>query len=492
MCKTSVLYCEMVYFDNIWCGQAVQAATGGNGMEHTVEKLPGNKVKISFAIPSASFDEALGKAYLKQRGRISVPGFRKGKAPRAIIERMYGEGVFYDDALETLFPDAYTEAIAKNDLHPVSRPEVDVQEMEKGKDLRFTCEFFVQPEVKLGKYKGIEVKRMVRSVSPEEVEARITQEQKRVARSLDVTDRPVENGDQVQLDYSGTVDGVQFDGGTAEGQTLVIGSGNFIPGFEEQMVGMMLGDEKDIRVTFPEKYHSEELQGKEAVFHVKVNAITREELPELDDEFASEVSDFDTFQEYKEDIQAKLQSDADDQATSAAKESMVEAIVQGAEIDIPAPMVEDKLDEMMDQMAWRMQQQGIPMDKYLELTGQTGPQMRDMYRKEAEEGLRTDLVIDEIIKVEAIEADDAAVDKLLEEYAPAMGQSMEQLKQSLTEGQMAYFTKRVKTDKALDMLWESAKVKDEKAKPADSSQEAEPSSEKGAGKKKAKSKADKA
>lgn len=292
-------------------------------MQHSVEKLSGNKVKISFKVPASSFEEAIEKAYLKNRSRINVPGFRKGKAPRKLIQRMYGETIFYDDALDAIFPEAFLTAVKDNDLHPVGRPDVNVESLEEGKELAFSCEVFVVPEVKLGDYKGVSVTRVVRQVTDEEVDARIAQEQKRVARSVEITDRAVQNGDQVNLDYSGTVDGVKFSGGTAQGQSLVIGSGNFIPGFEEQMVGMAIGEERDLTVRFPEKYHSEELQGKEAVFHVKVNSITCEELPTLDDEFASEVSDFDTFAEYRDDLRKKMQEAADEQSTQAAKESML-------------------------------------------------------------------------------------------------------------------------------------------------------------------------
>ena len=434
-------------------------------MEHTVEKLSGNKVKISFKAPADSFEEAVEKAYLKMRGRINVPGFRKGKAPRKLIERMYGEGVFYEDALEILFPDAYMAAVQENDLHPVSRPELDVQKMEKGQDVEFTCEVYVQPEVKLGDYKGVEVKRVIREVTDDEVSARVEQERKRVARSVDVTDRAVENGDNVTLDYSGSVDGVAFEGGTAQDQHLVIGSNTFIPGFEEQMVGMNIGEEKDLSVKFPEEYHAENLKGKDAVFHVKVNAITREELPALDDDFASEVSDFDTYAEYVADLKKQMQTTADEQSTAQAKESLIQAISDNAEIDIPDPMVEDKLDETMEQMSWRMQQQGFTLEKYMELTGQTMEQMRDMYRSEARNSLKTELVLNEIIKTEDIQADEKEVDESLGEYTAAMNKTVEELKASFSDSQMGYFTHRVKVNKVLDLLWDSAKVTDEVSKP---------------------------
>ncbi len=441
-------------------------------MEHTVEKLSGNKVKISFKAPADDFEQAIEKAYLKTRGQISVPGFRRGKAPRKLIERMYGAGVFYEDALEQLFPDAYTTAVQENELKPVARPELDVQEMEAGKDLVFSCEVFVYPDVKLGEYKGVEVTRTVRKVPSESVDAHIEQERKRVARSVDVTDRALENGDTAELDYSGSVDGEKFAGGTAEHQTLVIGSGHFIPGFEEQMVGMRIGEERELSVTFPEKYHAEELKGKNAVFHVKLNGISHEELPDLDDEFAAEVSDFDTLDEYRADVEKKLQESADAQAEEAARQSLVNTVVGNAEIDVPAPMVEEKLNEMIQQMSWRMQQQGFTMEQYLKILGQSEDEMRNMYRSEALNNVKSELVIDEIIKAEGIEADDADVDKMLESYADAMKQSAEQLKESFSDEQLDYFKHRARVAKALDLLWENAKVTD-KAEEAKEQENAE-------------------
>lgn len=434
-------------------------------MEHTVEKLSGNKVKISFKASAEDFQQAIEKAYLKLRGQIAVPGFRKGKAPRKLIERMYGAGIFYEDALEILFPGAYTEAVQQNDLKPVAQPELDnVEQMEEGKELLFSCEVFVMPEVKLGEYKGVEVTRPVHKVSAEDVDSYIETERKRVARSVDVTDRALENGDKAELDYSGSVDGEKFEGGTAEHQSLVIGSGSFIPGFEEQMIGMQIGEERDLNVKFPEEYHAEELKGKDAVFHVKLHAITHEELPELDDEFAAEVSDFDTMAEYRADVEKKLQQNADDQAQQTTRQKLVDKVVEAAEVDIPAPMVEDKLDEMMQEMGWRMQQQGFSMEQYMKILGQTQDQMRGMYREEAQRNVKMELVLDEIIKAEGIDADDADVDKLLEGYTEAMGQTVEELKNSFNEGQIEYFKHRAQVNKALDMLWDNATVTDEEPK----------------------------
>ena len=428
-------------------------------MEHTIEKLSGNKVKIAFKVPAADFEQAIEKAYIKLRGQIAVPGFRKGKAPRKLIEKMYGTGIFYEDALDVVFPDAYMSAVKENDLKPVSAPSLSsIDVMEAGKDLEFTCEVFVMPEVKLGDYKGVEVEKKIRKVTEEDINNRIESERKRVARSIEVTDRTLENGDNAELDYSGSVDGVKFEGGTAEHQHLVIGSGSFIPGFEEQMIGMTIGEERDLNVKFPEQYHSEDLKGKDAVFHVKLHAITREELPELDDDFASEVSDFDTMAEYRADVEKKLQEAAAAQADEATRNALIDKVIENAEVDIPEPMVEDKLNDMMQEMGWRMQQQGFSMDMYLKMLGQTEAQMRDMYRVEAKNNVKSELVLDEIVKTEGIEADDADVDKLLESYASAMNQTLDQLKEQFNAEQMDYFKHRAQVTKALDMIWDNAKV----------------------------------
>lgn len=434
-------------------------------MENTVEKLSGNKVKISFKVPAEDFEQAVNKAYLKSRGQIAVPGFRKGKAPRKLMERMYGAGIFYEDALDILFPEVYLTAVKENDLKPVSRPELNsIDTMESGKDLEFSCEVYVMPEVTLGEYKGVEVTRTLHKVTDEEIDHQIEHERTHVARSVEVTDRPLEEGDTAELDYSGSVDGEKFDGGTAEHQTLVIGSHSFIPGFEEQMVGMSIGEERDLQVKFPEEYHAENLKGKDAVFHVKLHAITHEELPDVDDDFAAEVSDFDTLAEYRADLEKKLQEEADKRGENAARESLIDTVVNNAEVDIPNPMVEDKLDEMMEQMAWRMQQQGFEMKRYLELLGQTEAQMREMYRGEAKKDVKSELVIDKIIEAEGIEADEAEVDKLLESYGKAMNQTLEQVKESLNEDQLDYFKHRAAVTKTFDLLWDSAKVTDAEEK----------------------------
>ena len=275
-------------------------------MSHTYEKVSGNKAKLTFTVPAEQFDEAMQKAFLKLRGRINVPGFRKGKAPRRMIETLYGEGVFYDDAFELLFPDVYEAAVKEYDLHPVDRPQIDLDEIGAGKDLKFHLEVFVRPDVTLGDYKGLTVEADLQKLTDEMVDARISQDQEKASRTIDVDDRPVQEGDTVNLDDAGTVDGVAFAGGTAANQTLKIGSHQFIEGFEEQMIGMNIGEEKDLQVKFPDEYHAEELKGKDAVFHVKVNGIQVTEKPELDDDFAADISEFNTFAEYKDSIVKEL------------------------------------------------------------------------------------------------------------------------------------------------------------------------------------------
>ncbi len=442
-------------------------------MEYTVEKISGNKVKIKFTVPAETFDNATTAAYHKVRGTVNVPGFRKGKAPRKLIEQMYGSAVFYDEALEALFPEVYMAAINEAKITPVDRPQVEVEQMEAGKDLIFACEVFVVPDVTLGEYKGIAVARKIRTVEEAQVDQRIEQEQKRVARSVDITDRALQNGDKAELDYSGAVDGVKFDGGTAEKQTLVIGSGNFIPGFEEQMIGMTVGEERDLSVSFPEEYHSEELKGKDAIFHVVLHGITCEELPELDDDFAAEVSDFDTYAEYRADIQAQMQKSADDESASAAKQQMMDTIVENAEVDVPNAMVEEKIDEMIEQMGRRMEQMGFGMQQYMQMIGKNEKEMREMHRENALLNVKSDLVMEEIVKAEGIVADETETNALLSEYAAMMKQTVEQLRESLSEDQIAYFTQRASMSKAMDMLWDSAVVTDEAMEaPAQTEEEA--------------------
>ena len=432
-------------------------------MSHTYEKISSNKAKLSFVIPAEQFDEAMQKAYLKNRSRINVPGFRKGKAPRALIERMYGEGVFYDDAMELLFPDAYEAAVKENGLKPVDRPEMtDVEQIGAGQDLKFTCEVFVRPDVELGQYKGLEVEVTRQTVSEDDVNARIEQDRQKGARTIDVEDRPVEDGDTVNLDYAGSVDGVAFAGGTAQGQTLKIGSHQFIPGFEEQMVGMQIGEEKDLNVTFPEQYHSEELAGKAAVFHVKVNSIQRTELPELDDDFAADVSDFNTFAEYKDSIVKELTERAEKNNEVTIENALVEKAVDNATIDVPHAMIHEQLDYMMREMEMRMAYQGLRMEDFLKYTGQTREQLEHSYHGEAEKRVRIELTLEAIRKAEGIEPTEEEVKKQIEEQAKRMGQEVETFEKNLTDEQRAYLSDSAAIQKVVDLMKADAKVTEKK------------------------------
>ena len=432
-------------------------------MSHTYEKISSNKAKLSFVIPAEQFDEAMQKAYLKNRSRINVPGFRKGKAPRALIERMYGEGMFYDDALELLFPDAYEAAVKENDLKPVDRPEMtSVDQIGAGQDLKFTCEVFVRPDVELGQYKGLEVEVTKQTVSEDDVNARIEQDRQKGARTIDVEDRPVEDGDTVNLDYAGSVDGVAFAGGTAQGQTLKIGSHQFIPGFEEQMVGMQIGEEKDLNVTFPEQYHSEELAGKAAVFHVKVNSIQRTELPELDDDFAADVSDFNTFAEYKDSIVKELTERAEKNNEVTIENALVEKAVDNATIDVPHAMIHEQLDYMMREMEMRMAYQGLRMEDFLKYTGQTREQLEHSYHGEAEKRVRIELILEAIRKAEGIEPTEEEVKKQIEEQAKRMGREVEDFEKTLTDEQRAYLSDTAAIQKVVDLMKADAKVTEKK------------------------------
>ncbi len=436
-------------------------------MSHTYEKVSGNKAKLTFTIPAEQFDEAMQKAYLKMRGRINVPGFRKGKAPRRMIETLYGEGVFYDDAFELIFPDAYEAAVKEYDLHPVDRPQIDLDEIGAGKDLKFHLEVFVRPDVKLGEYKGLTVEADQQKLTDEMVDARISQDQDKASRTIDVEDRPVQEGDTVNLDYAGTVDGVAFAGGTAEKQTLKIGSHTFIPGFEEQMVGMSIGEEKDLPVKFPEEYHAEELKGKDAVFHVKVNGIQVTEKPELDDDFAADISEFDTFAEYKESIVKELTEQINKSNGIAAENALVEKAVENAEMDVPEAMIDDQADYMVREMAMRMSYQGLKMEDYMKYTGQTMEGLKAMYKPEAEKRVKAELVIDAIRKAENIEPGEEDIEKAIADQAERSGMDVEAFRKNLTDEQKDYLKDNAAIQMVLDLLKKDAKIVEKKAEEAE-------------------------
>ena len=455
-------------------------------MSHTYEKVSGNKAKLTFTIPAEQFDEAMQKAYLKMRGRINVPGFRKGKAPRRMIETLYGEGVFYDDAFELIFPDAYEAAVKEYDLHPADRPQIDLDEIGAGKDLKFHLAVFVRPDVKLGEYKGLTVEADQQKLTDEMVDARISQDQDKASRTIDVEDRPVQEGDTVNLDYAGTVDGVAFAGGTAEKQTLKIGSHTFIPGFEEQMVGMSIGEEKDLPVKFPEEYHAEELKGKDAVFHVKVNGIQVTEKPELDDDFAADISEFDTFAEYKESIVKELTEQINKNNGIAAENALVEKAVENAEMDVPEAMIDDQADYMVREMAMRMSYQGLKMEDYMKYTGQTMEGLKAMYKPEAEKRVKAELVIDAIRKAENIEPGEEDIEKAIADQAERSGMDVEAFRKNLTDEQKDYLKDNAAIQMVLDLLKKDAKIVEKKAEEAEEKPAKKAAAKKPAAKKAAK------
>ena len=431
-------------------------------MSATYEKISGNKAKLSFTVPAAQFEEAMQKAYLKNRGKINVPGFRRGKAPRKLIETMYGEGVFYDDAFQEIFPNLYDEAVKENDLHVVDQPEVDVKEIGEGKDLVFTCEVFVRPDVTLGDYKGLTVEVTKQEVTDADIDARIEQDRQKVARTVDVEGRALENGDTVNLDYAGSVDGVAFEGSTAEGQTLTLGSNQFIPGFEEQMVGMNIGEEKDLNVTFPEQYHAAELAGKAAVFHVKVNSATHTELPELNDEFAADASEYNTFAEYKDSIVKELNEKAAKNNEVAVENALVEKATANAQMDIPEAMIRDQVNYILREMQMRMAYQGLRLEDYLKYTGQTVEQLADMYKGEAEQRVKMELTLEAIRKAEGVEPTEEDVQKQIAEQAERMGQKVEDFEKTLTDEQRGYLKDSAAIQKVVELLKKDCKVEEKK------------------------------
>ena len=352
-------------------------------MSVKVEKLEHSMAKLTVELAAEELEKAIQKVYLKQRNRISIPGFRKGKAPRALIEKMYGEGVFYEEAAETLINESYPDAVTESGEDIVSRPEISVSQIEKGKPFIYTAEVALKPPVELGKYKGIKVEAVDVSVSDDEIEEEINKELEKNARQVDVTDRSAKDDDTVIIDYSGSVDGVKFDGGTAEGQSLVLGSHTFIEGFEEQIVGHNIGDEFDVSVTFPEQYHEKSLAGKPAVFAVKLHGITMKQLPELDDDFVSDVSEFETVDEYKADIRQTIEDRKKVAARNKKEDEAVKALVEDSNIEIPQPMIDTEADEMVRNYENRFRSQGLTLEQYMQYTGVTIDKLRDDMKQQA-------------------------------------------------------------------------------------------------------------
>ncbi len=436
----------------------------------TFETLEGSKVKISMEIDSRSLEDAMQREYIKTAKDFNMPGFRKGKAPRRVIETTYGPFVFFDGAFDALYYSIYENAVIEHGIKPVESPKIEIEsvrgmssddDLPEGVGVRFSAIVAVYPEVTLGDYKGIEVPKREYTVTDEMVDAEINRDRESMARFVAV-DRPVDNGDTVNLNYSGSVDGVKFDGGTAENQELVIGSGRFIPGFEEQLVGMTVGQTQNITVTFPEEYHAKELAGREAVFEAKINDIRVKELPEADDEFAQDISDFETFEDYKSDLRKKLEERAEERRRHEFESDVLQCAVDNAKLDLPDALIEDELNAMIDDLRHTMAQQGFTLEIYCEYTGKSIDQIRVEYRPDAEIRAKTRLVLDAIADKESVEVTEEDINKAINDFLESMQNEQERKEldtDSMRSNMRAFFANRLKRDRTVSIIVDSATEK---------------------------------
>ncbi|MBQ7636009.1 MAG: trigger factor [Lachnospiraceae bacterium] len=411
-----------------------------------------NMVKLIITVEASEFDKAIEKAYQKNKNKIQIQGFRKGKAPRSIIEKMYGKGVFYEDAANEVIPEAYAQAAKESGLEIVSRPGIDVVELEDGKDFVFSAEVAVKPEAEIGNYKGIEVEAVDTTVTEDDINAEILKTQEQNSRMVTVEDRAVQDGDMAIIDYEGSVDGVPFDGGKGENHELVIGSHSFIDGFEDQIIGHSIGDEFDVNVTFPAEYHAPNLAGKPAVFKTKVNGIKKKELPALDDDFAQDVSEFDTFEEYKADVKKKLEEDKEKAAKSAKEDAAVEAIVADAKMDIPAPMIDTQAEQMYDDFVSRMKQQGLTIDMYFKFTGLNEEKLMEQIRPQAEKRIKSRLVLEAVAKAEGFKATDEEIEEEIKKMADQYQMEVDKLKELITDAEKKSIAEDICVTKAVDLI----------------------------------------
>ncbi len=425
-------------------------------MSVTVENLEKSMAKLVVEVAAEEFEKAMQKAYMRQKKDISIPGFRKGKVPRMMIEKMYGPGVFYEDAANIVMPDAYEEAAKESGLDITSSPEIDITQVEKGKPFIFTATVALRPEVVLGDYKGVEVPRTDVTVTDEEVEKKLAEEQDKNSRQITLEDEAAAEGDTVTMDYVGTIDGEAFDGGTAQGADLTLGSNTFIPGFEDQLVGVKAGETKEVHVTFPEDYHAEELKGKDAVFTCNIIKISRKELPELNDEFAQDVSEFDTLEEYKEDLRKQLQERKENTAKQNRRDNAVSRAARNATIEIPEPMLNTRAEQSVNNFARQLASQGMSLDQYMQFTGSNMDMLREQVKPQTEIQIRNELVLDEVAKVENIEVTDEEILAEVEEMAKAYGMDAEKMKEVLTDEEKENFRKDLAARKAMDLIAEAA------------------------------------
>lgn len=430
-------------------------------MSLQVEKLEKNMAKLTIEASAEELETAIQKAYLKNKGSITLPGFRKGKAPRKMIEKMYGAGVFYEEAANNLIPEAYSKAVEEaKELEIVSQPSIDVVQIEAGKPFIFTAEVALKPPVTLGEYKGLEVEVPSAEVTEEEIQAEVEKEREKNSRVIDVDDRAVEQGDMVKLDFEGFTDGEAFEGGKGENYELTIGSGSFIPGFEEQLVGAKIGEEMEVNVTFPEDYHSKELAGKPAVFKCTVHQINVKELPEADDEFAQEVSEFDTLEEYKADIRKNLTEKKEKEAKAAREAAAVEKAVANAQMEIPDPMVEGQVRQMADDFARRIQSQGLTVEQYFQFTGMTAEKLFDQMRPDALKRIQNSLVLEAIAQAEDIQISDERLEEELVKMAETYQMELDKLKEALGDYEKENMKKDLAIQEAVKLIAEAAAVKE--------------------------------
>ena len=429
-------------------------------MKCKVEKTKNaNEVKIELTVEAQKFEEAIKKVYFQSAKYFNIPGFRKGKAPLQIVEKYYGKEIFYEDAFNELAPEVLEEAVKENNLEIVSRPEIDITQIEKGKDLIFTAVMQTKPEVELGKYKGIEIKKIEYNVTDEDIDHELHHMQEHNSRLVNVENRPVEKGDTTVIDFEGFVDGVAFDGGKAEGHELEIGSNTFIPGFEDQIIGMKMDEEKDINVKFPDEYFSKDLAGKDATFKVKLHEIKKKELPKLDDEFAKDVSEYDTLEELKNANRERLEAYAKTSAENQMKDAAILKVVEANDVEIPRAMVEDEIDRMIGELNQQLRYQGITIDKYLEFTGKSMADFREEVRPEAEKAVKTRIILMGIVEAEKIEVSAEEMEKELELMAAQYQMTADKIKEMIGVENLTFLQKDLQVRKAIDFIYDNAKIK---------------------------------
>ena len=427
-------------------------------MKAELVKKEGNKVTLKITVDNNKFEEAVNKAYNKTKGKYNIPGFRKGKAPKVVIETQYGKGVFYNEAIDMLFPEVYPEAIKELNIDPIDRPDLDIEEISKDNGLVMVVNVEVKPEFELGAYKGIEISKVDNTVSEEDVEARLNEMVNRNARLTSVEDKALENGDTAVIDFEGFENGVAFEGGKGENYNLVIGSNTFIPGFEDQLVGKKAGEEVEVNVTFPEAYHAENLAGKPVVFNVKVNDVKVKEVPALDDEFAKDTTEFETLAELRADVKAKLEEQAKNAADAEMRNALVEKVSANTEVEIPEAMVQHQIDNMLMELNYQLQYQGLNLEQLLQMTGRGLDELREERRADAERLVKSSLVLEAIAEKENVEANDADVDDELEKMAAMYNMEVEKIKSSLRETDIEDIKGQIKIRKTLDLLVENATI----------------------------------